>query len=99
MDNPMSGAPAYLVCLIENIEGRSKLRPKTGGPQHSIRIDPIVWQQISAISNLSDWSKSEIVTALIERGLYDFYKVAGKEMTQEVMKKSNIWVNSQVEAD
>ena len=28
MDNPMSGAPAYLVCLIENIEGRSKLRPK-----------------------------------------------------------------------
>ena len=100
-NNPYGGSVSYLNCLVGKIKGvqGSRLRPHTGGAQHSIRINSFTWDQIGAISDMSGWSRSEVVTAMIERGMYDFHKIGGKKISAEVLGKIKAPLNQDVVVD
>jgi len=73
--NPLTHDPSYVKILANKINNDPvvDLKPVTGGKQFSIRIDYLTVQYIDAICIASDWSKSDVIAALIQRGLFDLF--------------------------
>lgn len=92
-ENPFSG-PAYWVTLKNSLEnnGKSTARPKAGGDPISMRIDTHPLNHINAIAELAGWNRSEVLTAIIDCGLFVLYQNMDEniqnELVQNVMEKT-----------
>jgi hypothetical protein len=73
--NPLSNSPSYIKILANRINNHPAidLKPVTGGKQFSIRIDDLSTRYIEAICVGSGWTKSDVIAALIQRGLFDLF--------------------------
>jgi hypothetical protein len=86
--NPFSG-PAYVVTLKNALEnnGGNTSRPRTGGEQISLRLESHTINHINVIAEHAGWNRSEVLTAVIERGLFDLYGALDPNTTQELIRK------------
>jgi len=73
--NPLMHDPSYVKILANKINNQPTidLKPVTGGKQFSVRIDHLSTRYIEAICVESGWTKSDVVAALIQRGLFDLF--------------------------
>ena len=85
--NPLMCNISYVSYLANKINGKDtiSLKPNNGGKQFSIRIDDFLSMQIDEISKLSGWSKTDIISAFIRRGLYEFYDLLSEDKTKEIL--------------
>jgi hypothetical protein len=89
--NPMSG-PAYIIALRNALAsgkrpGEYSQPPKQrGGPQISVRFDDFQFNHIDAIAEKSEWNRSEVINALIQRGLFDLYEFSDRETVDEIVR-------------
>src|SRR5262252_712284 len=89
--NPMSG-PAYVIALLNALEvdkrpSDYRTPPRTGGTQISIRLDDYIFNHVDAIVSLSRWNRSEVLYALVQRGLFDLYEFAAPETVETIVQK------------
>jgi len=88
--NPMSG-PAYIVALRNALERDKRATeynqpPKQrGGPQLSVRLDDFLFNHLDAIAEKSGWNRSEVINALIHRGLFDLYEYSHPDTVEEIV--------------
>jgi hypothetical protein len=86
--NPFSG-PAYWVTLKNSLErnGESTRRPRTGGEQISLRLDDHPLNHINAIAGYAGWNRSEVLTAIIECGLFRLYEHLNEDTQNNLIQK------------
>jgi hypothetical protein len=84
--NPLSG-PAYVLALRNALEQRPTSQfqspPRTGGTQISIRLPDFILGHIEAITAKSGWNRSEVIDAVLQRGLFDLYAFIEKPKVAE----------------
>lgn len=86
--NPFAG-PAYWVTLKNSLEnnGENTSRPRTGGDQISLRLDEHALNHINAIAEHSGWNRSEVLTAIIECGLFKLYENLAPEVSDILVRR------------
>jgi hypothetical protein len=77
LNNPMAG-PAFIVALANALEperrpGAYVRPPPTGGAQISVRLGESLLAQLDVIGRRTGWTRVQVLTALIERGLFGLY--------------------------
>lgn len=72
------------------------LKPRNGGNQISIRLDFPTLQHIDMIEEESGWTRSDIIFALVQSGLFSFYNHLPEEKVQELTKKLKLPLNKDV---
>lgn len=88
--NPFATQPSYVSELVKALNNAPHMQPRSGGRQFSIRLDTAIAHQVEAIHFLTNWSRSDIVMALIQRGLFDLYEILELKKAKELLKKLNI---------
>ena len=86
--NPFSG-PAYWVTLKNSLEknGENTARPRTGGEQISLRLDNHPLNHINTIAAYAGWNRSEVLTAIIECGLFRLYEHLSEETQNNLVQQ------------
>ena len=87
--NPIAGGPAFICALRNALEGRTAEfceAPRTGGKQHSIRLDDTLAQHIDIIAQMTGWNRTEIFSTLIERGLFDLYGMTNDQIVNRILE-------------
>jgi hypothetical protein len=91
--NPMAGGPAYIIALRNALESASRpgqynQPPKQrGGPQLSVRFDDFQFNHIDAIAEKTGWNRSEVINALLHRGLFDLYEYSDPSTVEAVVHR------------
>ena len=91
-NNPMSGGPHHLVALANAIERDRRPEayarpPSTGGDQISVRLSETLLAHLDALGNASDWTRVQVLTALVERGLFEIYELLNNETGDAIMER------------
>lgn len=76
--NPMAG-PSYITALRNAVEQNRAAYctpPRTGGKQMSVRLDDFLLNHVEAISELTEWNRSEVLYAIAHYGLFTLYSQA-----------------------
>lgn len=89
-NNPLSG-PAHIVALANALErdrrpGAYARPPATGGDQISVRLGESLLAHLDILGKAADWTRVQILTALIERGLFDLYDLLSDEVGESIME-------------
>lgn len=90
--NPMSGI-AHIVALKNALERNAEYDtpPRTGGTQVSIRLDEFLYNHVETIVDRARWNRGEVLTSLIQRGLFDLYEICTPAtvdtLVQDIVKK------------
>jgi hypothetical protein len=94
--NPLSNDPSYIKILANKINNNPvvDLKPVSGGKQFSIRIDPLSTKYIDAICVESKWKKSDVIAALIQRGLFDLFDRLDVEKISEIKRSCGFEENA-----
>jgi len=87
----MSG-PAYVMALRNALERDKRPAeydqpPKGGGIQISVRLEEFLYNHINAVVEKSGWNRAEVVTALVQRGLFDLYDYSHSDTVEEIVRK------------
>jgi hypothetical protein len=91
INNPMSGGPDYAGVLrnaLENTPGAYAAPPSTGGEQVSIRLPEFTGAMIDAITarcHRPGWNRSQVLNALIDRGLFDLFNLLSDKTARAIM--------------
>jgi hypothetical protein len=90
-NNPMSG-PAHIVALANALERERRPNayvrpPPTGGDQISVRLGTALLAHMDVIGQASGWTRVQVLTALIDRGLFDLYANLSDETGEAIMEK------------
>jgi hypothetical protein len=91
LNNPMAGGPDYAGVLrnaLENKPGAYAVPPSTGGEQVSIRLPEFTGALIDAITARCQrpvWNRSQVLNALIDRGLYDLFNLLGDKTAKALV--------------
>jgi hypothetical protein len=90
-NNPMSG-PAHIVALANSLERERRPNayvrpPPTGGDQISVRLGSALLAHMDVLGKASGWTRVQVLTALIDRGLFDLYANLSDEIGEAIMKK------------
>lgn len=88
-NNPFAG-PAHVVALANSLErerrpGAYARPPVTGGNQISVRLGEALLTHLDIIGKASGWTRVQVLTALIERGLFDLYDLLSDEVGESIM--------------
>jgi hypothetical protein len=91
LPNPMSG-PAYVMALRNALERDKRPSdynqpPKGGGIQISVRLEEFLYNHVDAIVERSGWNRADVLTALVQRGLFDLYEFSHPETVEKIVKK------------
>jgi hypothetical protein len=91
-NNPFAGAPAHVDVLARKLmrderPGVYSKPPSTGGKQLSIRLGDDLITHLEVIADESKWNRAEVLTALIERGLFDLYGLINDKAGDNIMEK------------
>jgi hypothetical protein len=86
----MSG-PAHVVALANALERDRRPHayirpPPTGGNQISVRLGEALLAHLDAIGRASGWTRVQVLTALIDRGLFDLYDALSDETGESIME-------------
>lgn len=90
LNNPFAG-PAHVVALANALEqdrrpGAYIRPPSTGGEQVSVRLNDTLVTHLELLSKAAGWTRVQVMTALIERGLFDLYDLLSNEAGEAVMQ-------------
>ena len=79
----------YVTCLINQIQnnGGLQFRPNESGKQFSIRLNSLVDYKINNIVEMSGWTKTDVISALLSCGLSQFEKQLGVEQNKKLLWK------------
>jgi hypothetical protein len=89
--NPMSGGPDYAAVLrnaLESKPGTYMAPPSSGGEQVSIRLPEHTAAIIAAITarcQRPEWNRSQVLNALIDRGLFDLFNLLSDKAAKDIM--------------
>lgn len=90
-DNPFAG-PAHHVALSNAIErdrrppGTYTRPPPTGGEQISVRLSERLTKHLEVLSEASGWTRVQVLTALLERGMFDVYDLLSDDTGARLME-------------
>lgn len=90
-DNPFAG-PAHHVALSNAIErdrrppGTYTRPPPTGGEQISVRLSERLTKHLEVLSGASSWTRVQVLTALLERGMFDLYDLLSDDTGARLME-------------
>jgi hypothetical protein len=90
-DNPFAG-PAHHVALVNAIErdrrppGSYVRPPPTGGEQISVRLSERLTKHLEVLSEESGWTRVQVLTALLERGMFDLYDLLSDDTGERLMQ-------------
>jgi hypothetical protein len=89
--NPMSG-PAYVMALRNALEKDKRpsqydYPPRGGGIQISVRLEEFLYNHVNAIVEKSGWNRAEVLTALVQRGLFDLYENSHPDTVDAIVEK------------
>lgn len=73
MFNEKSAAFLTMVKRLEGVESEN-IRPHNGGKQFCMRIDPLTIIKIDEIAERVGWSRSDVMTVLLCKGLHFMYE-------------------------
>jgi hypothetical protein len=103
LNNPMAGGPDYAGVLrnaLEKRPGAYAVPPSSGGEQVSIRLPEHTAALVDAITKRCEgpaWNRSQVLNALIDRGLYDLFNLLGdktaKAIVDEIASKTAPKIN------
>jgi hypothetical protein len=87
----MSG-PAHIVALANALDRERRpdayaRPPPTGGDQISVRLGTALLAHLDVIGQASGWTRVQVLTALIDRGLFDLYANLSDETGEAIMEK------------
>lgn len=102
-DNPFSG-PAHHVALRNALErehrpGAYLQPPPTGGAQISTRLSEPLLTHLDVVGKAAGWTRVQVLTALIERGLFDLYEILSDETGEAIMNSLANQVVPTMQAD
>jgi hypothetical protein len=60
--------------------------PRTTGTQISSRLDENILNHVDVIVEQSGWNRTEVLYALVQRGLFDFYFFADDETVEKIIE-------------
>ena len=87
--NPFSG-PAHIMALCNALETQRRpgIRnpPRTSGTQISSRLDENILNHLDVIVKQSGWTRTEVLYALVQRGLFDLYFFAEDETVEKIVQ-------------
>jgi len=88
-NNPFAG-PAHHVALANALERERRPEaytqpPVTGGAQISVRLSETLLVHLDMIGRKSGWTRVQVLTAMIERGLFDLYQILSDEVGHEII--------------
>ncbi len=90
-DNPFAG-PAHHVALSNAIErdrrppGTYTRPPPTGGEQLSVRLSERLTKHLEVLAEASGWTRVQVLTALLERGMFDLYDLLSDDTGARLME-------------
>jgi len=87
-NNPLAG-PDHVGVLKTALEqqGGYLRPPSTGGDQISIRLSESLLAQLDVIAKRAEWTRAQVLTALIERGLFDLYHRLSDDVGELIMEQ------------
>jgi len=86
--NPMAG-PAHIDALANKLMGRADAYtkpPPSGGDQFSVRFGENLKAHLDAIVRQSGWTRSQVMTAVMNRGLFDLYERVTENVMEAIME-------------
>ena len=91
-NNPMSGGPDHLLVLANAIDRDRRPEayarpPSTGGDQISVRFSEKLLAHLDVLGNASGWTRVQVLTALVERGLFEIYELLRNETGDAIMEQ------------
>lgn len=89
LNNPFAG-PAHVVALANSLDrerrpGAYTRPPPTGGAQISVRLADHLMTHLDILGQRSGWTRIQVLTALLERGLFDLYDQLSDETGEALM--------------
>ncbi len=90
-NNPFAG-PAHHAALANAVErdrraGSYMRPPPTGGEQISVRLPERLTLHLAMLAEASGWTRVQVLTALLERGMFDLYDLLSNEAGDQLMQK------------
>ena len=89
-NNPLAG-PHHVLALANALErerrpGAYVKPPSTGGEQISVRLSETLLAHFDVLGKAAGWTRVQVLTALVERGLFDLYEVLSDETGESIME-------------
>jgi hypothetical protein len=88
--NPLAGGPSHIDALankLMSVSGAYANPPPSGGEQFSVRLGENLIAHLDAIAKLADWTRSQVMTAAMNRGLFELYERLSPEVLDTIMSK------------
>lgn len=86
--NPVSSGPDFVLALrnaLEKAEGAYSKPPLTGGTQISCRFADDRLAMLDAISEQSGWNRNQLISALLDRGLFELFRHLEDDVMERIM--------------
>lgn len=91
MRNNRLAGPDHVAALLNALQrnrrpGAYARPPATGGDQISMRLSESLLAHLDVLGKASGWTRVQVLTALIERGLFDLYEVLDDDIGESIME-------------
>lgn len=88
MFNEKSASFLTMVKKLEKADCEN-IRPHTGGKQICFRLDDLTIIKLDEIANRVGWSRSDVMTVLLCKGLHFMYERLDRETLKDLAKSFN----------
>jgi hypothetical protein len=88
LNNPIAGGPNFVEVLknvLEKVPNAYAKPPATGGTQISVRFGDDRLAILDGIEKHSGWNRSQIINALVDRGLYELFSRVSNQVVEAIM--------------
>jgi hypothetical protein len=88
LNNPIAGGPNFIEVLrnaLEKVPNAYTKPPPTGGTQISVRFGDDRLAILDGIEKHSGWNRSQIINALVDRGLYELFSRVSDQVVEVIM--------------